>query len=282
VLEKKSVLITGTSSGIGNALAREFNAKGYNVLATARRADSIQDLKDLGITPLSVDVDSPESIAALRKEVEALTGGKLDMLINNAGRRCTMPAVDLDIDDVEACFRTNVFGVMRMCKAFAPLVIAAKGTIVQIGSIAGVMPYVFGSAYNASKAALHAYSNTLRVEMAPFDVKVVTFVTGGVVSGLTRADVKLPADSIYLPINAAFERRSGYSQEVGMPTEKYARSVVSQLLPRRPKSLIWQGTGSTLVWIASTFLPYWVMDYYFSWQFNLRGLRKSNLAKKNV
>jgi 1-acylglycerone phosphate reductase len=95
--------------------------------------------------------------------------------------------------------------------------------------------------------------------MAPFDVKVVIVFTGGVISGLTRADVKLPADSIYLPINAAFERRSGYSQEVGMPTEKYARSVVSQLLPRRPKSLIWQGTGSTLVWIASTFLPYWVM-----------------------
>jgi NAD(P)-dependent dehydrogenase (short-subunit alcohol dehydrogenase family) len=65
-----------------------------------------------------------------------------------------------------------------MCKAFAPLVIAAKGTIVQIGSIAALMPYVFGSAYNASKAALHAYSSTLRVELAPFDVKVITVVTG--------------------------------------------------------------------------------------------------------
>jgi 1-acylglycerone phosphate reductase len=83
--KKKIVLITGCSSGIGHALAREFYAKGYNVLATARRTDSIQDLKSLGITPLSVDVDSPESIAALKKEVEAITGGKLDMLINNAG-----------------------------------------------------------------------------------------------------------------------------------------------------------------------------------------------------
>jgi 1-acylglycerone phosphate reductase len=82
------------------------------------------------------------------------------------------------MDEVEACFRTNVYGVMRMCKAFAPLVIAAKGTIVQIGSLAGVMPYVFGSAYNATKAALHAYSNTLRIELAPFGVKVITVVTG--------------------------------------------------------------------------------------------------------
>jgi 1-acylglycerone phosphate reductase len=95
--------------------------------------------------------------------------------------------------------------------------------------------------------------------MAPFDVKVVTVMTGGVMSGLTRTEVHLPAGSIYLPINADFERRSGYSQEVGMPTDQYARSVVSQLLPRRPKRLIWQGTGSTLIWIASTFLPYWVM-----------------------
>jgi 1-acylglycerone phosphate reductase len=68
-----------------------------------------------------------------------------------------------------------------MCKAFAPLVIASKGTIVQIGSIAAVMPYVFGSAYNASKAALHAYSSTLRVELEPFGVKVITVITGELV-----------------------------------------------------------------------------------------------------
>jgi NADP-dependent 3-hydroxy acid dehydrogenase YdfG len=84
---KKTVLITGTSSGIGHALARELNAKGYAVLATARKTDSIKDLEALGITPLAVDVDSPASIAALKKEVEELTGGRLDMLINNAGQR---------------------------------------------------------------------------------------------------------------------------------------------------------------------------------------------------
>jgi 1-acylglycerone phosphate reductase len=82
---KKTVLITGTSSGIGHALAREFNAKGFHVLATARRTASIDDLEALGITPLALDVDSPDSIAALKKAVEALTGGRLDMLINNAG-----------------------------------------------------------------------------------------------------------------------------------------------------------------------------------------------------
>jgi 1-acylglycerone phosphate reductase len=116
---------------------------------------------------------------------------------------------------------------MRMCQAFAPLVIAAKGTIVQIGSVAGVMPYVFGSAYNSSKAALHAYSNTLRVELAPFGVKVIIIVTGGVKSNIARLDRVLKDDSIYMPLATEYIRRTKHSQEVGMPTENYARSVVS-------------------------------------------------------
>jgi 1-acylglycerone phosphate reductase len=148
---------------------------------------------------------------------------------------------------------------MRMCQAFAPLIIAAKGTIVQIGSVAGVMPYIFGSAYNASKAALHQYSNTLRAELAPFGVKVITIVTGGVKSNIARVDRTLPPDSFYLPLEQEYARRTKHSQEVGMPTEKYARSVISQILTRTPKTLIWEGFGAKLVWFASTFLPVWVM-----------------------
>lgn len=124
----KTVLITGTSSGIGKELAKLLNDKGWKVLATARKAESIGDLSALGITALSLDVDSPESIAALKVEVEAITNGRLDMLINNAGmrlpatllivgvltstgRNLTVPAIDLNMDEVESCFRTNLFGV---------------------------------------------------------------------------------------------------------------------------------------------------------------------------
>ena len=82
---KKTVLITGCSSGIGHALAREFNSKGFQVLATARSKDSIRDLEEKGITPLALDVDSSESIQSLKEEVELITGGRLDMLVNNAG-----------------------------------------------------------------------------------------------------------------------------------------------------------------------------------------------------
>lgn len=148
---------------------------------------------------------------------------------------------------------------MRMCQAFAPLLIAAKGTIVQIGSVAGVMPYVFGSAYNSSKAALHQYSNTLRVELAPFDVKVITIVTGGVKSNIARTERSLPPDSYYLPLTQEYARRLKHSQEVGMPTEQYANSVVSQILRHRPARFVWEGFGANLVWFASTFLPVSIM-----------------------
>jgi 1-acylglycerone phosphate reductase len=146
-----------------------------------------------------------------------------------------------------------------MCQTFAPLLIAAKGTIVQIGSVAGIMPYVFGAAYNASKAALHQYSNTLRVELAPFGVNVITIVTGGVKSNIARTDRTLAPDSIYQPLAQEYARRLKHSQEVGMPTEEYARSVINQILVKRPPKYAWAGFGANLVWFASTFLPAWVM-----------------------
>ena len=97
--------------------------------------------------------------------------------MNNAGRNYTVPCLDLDISEVQATFDANVFGVMRVTQAFMPLLIKAAEAkrqgaedprVVMIGSLAGVMPYVFGGAYNATKAALHAYSDTLRVEVEPF------------------------------------------------------------------------------------------------------------------
>jgi 1-acylglycerone phosphate reductase len=84
-------------------------------------------------------VNIPESVSQLKKDVERITDGKLDYLVNNAGRNYTVPALDVDFDEVEETFKTNVFSVMRMCKEFAPLLIEAKGTIIQIGSLAGIM-----------------------------------------------------------------------------------------------------------------------------------------------
>ncbi|KAF7507559.1 hypothetical protein GJ744_010350 [Endocarpon pusillum] len=261
---RKSVLITGcTPGGIGYSLALEFHSHGYRVFATARSPSTISSLAALGIETLALELHDPQTIRSLQSQIRSLTNGRgLDILVNNAGKNDTMPALELDMDEVQKTFDVNVFGVMRMCQAFGPMVVQAKGIIVMIGSIVAVTPCVFGSSYNASKAAMHAYSDTLRVELEPFGVRVITVVTGGVKSNIFRSGRGLSRDSLYLPVEAEFERRLNYSQEGAMATAEYAKSVVNHLLKKQPKKYVWQGRKSWLVWFAYTFLPRRVMDLY--------------------
>ncbi|KAI9797283.1 MAG: hypothetical protein M1833_005579 [Piccolia ochrophora] len=279
--EKQTVLITGCApGGIGHALAEDFSSRGFRVFATARKVDQLTELEAKGIETLALDVTSASSVEAAKADIEGRAGGRLDFLVNNAGRNYTVPALDVDLDEVQSTFDTNLFGVMRMCQAFAPLLIESKGTIVQIGSFAGIMPYVFGATYNASKAALHAYSNTLRLELAPFDVKVVTIVTGGVQSRIARTERSLPEGSLYTPINDAYQSRLTHSQRNAMPTVDYARSVVNQVTKSRPPRWVFEGGKSWLMWFLDTYAPRSVWDWIFPRMFGLNRLRKPAMAQK--
>ncbi|EER44773.1 short chain dehydrogenase/reductase [Histoplasma capsulatum H143] len=223
---RKSVLITGCSpGGIGHSLAREFHRNGLRVLATARDKSSLISLEEQGIETLSLVVDKEESRRACRDEVELLLKGKgLDYLVNNAWACIvehiftldelgyTVPVLDVNLQKAREVFETNFISVIAMCQEFAPLIIKAKGTIVQIGSVAGIIPYVFGGVYNASKAALHSLSDSLRVELAPFGVQVTTIITGGVKSNIARTAHTLPETSLYQPVKAEYARRIGHSQ----------------------------------------------------------------------
>lgn len=264
---------------IGHALAVEFKRQGLRVFATARKTETISNLADQDIETLPLEITSEGSIAALKTEIASRTNDTLDILVNNAGRNYTVPALDVEMDEIRETFETNVFAVMRMCQVFAPLLIRAKGTIVQIGSLAGVMPYVFGAPYNASKAALHSYSDTLRVELAPFEVRVVTVKTGGVTSNISRTHRTLPEDSIYLPLAAEYERRQTHSQANAIPNKQYAQSVVRQVLGYPSRDTIWEGGKSWLVWFVSSFFPRWIMDLVISRMFHLWKLKQSHTKK---
>ena len=157
-----------------------ITCEGLHVIATARNASVLAELGELGMSTLALDVTKADSIATCHDEVARITGGTLDILVNNAGRTHTHPATDIDLDDVRETFETNVFGVMAMCAAFADLLIAARGLIVNIASLAAVTPYVFGSVYCASKGAVVSYSRTLRVELQPFGVRVMVAMAGTV------------------------------------------------------------------------------------------------------
>jgi NAD(P)-dependent dehydrogenase (short-subunit alcohol dehydrogenase family) len=152
----------------------------------------------MGIEVWSLDVTSMESIKETVTKVRELAGGSLDFLVNNAGvgRRSTqfqgdsrtggadmhagyqMPLLDSDVDTIKSLFETNVFAVLSVTQGLVPLLIEAKGTIINISSVAGEFALVYSGGYNASKAAMRALSETLRVELMPFDVKVMTVITG--------------------------------------------------------------------------------------------------------
>ncbi len=216
------------------------------------------------------------------------------MLINNAGVSYVVPALDMMLPEAKAVFDTNVFAVMRICQAFAPLLIEAKGTIVMIGSIAAVMPYAFGAIYCASKAALHAYANALRVEMAPLGVKVITVVTGGVKSNLaTRIKRVLPVDSYYSDLDEAYQRRQKYANELGISPEKYAEDVIGQIIPGggdwpwrwilrdARKRWIWAGAKAALIyWLTGGWTWHGLLDWYFTRTFQLNRVRNSPKLKQ--
>lgn len=136
---KGSVLITGCSDGgIGSGLALVFQERGYHVFATARNLDKTSALKNLpNVTLLKLEVTDASHIQAVKDAVSAHTGGTLSYLINNAGRNHFMPLLDEDINAAKMIFETNVWGPLAITQAFAPLLIKAKGTLVNITSIAG-------------------------------------------------------------------------------------------------------------------------------------------------
>lgn len=146
---RRTVLITGCSDGgIGSALAQEFHAQNYHVFATARNISKMTDLAQLpNATLLTLDVLDNAQIMQSAKDVSGKTGGKLDVLINNAGRNHFMPVLDIDIEDAKRIFDTNFWGALSVMQAFSPLVIKTKGSIVNITSISGYVntPYMGNS-----------------------------------------------------------------------------------------------------------------------------------------
>ncbi|KAF9052226.1 NAD(P)-binding protein [Hymenopellis radicata] len=264
---RKSVLITGCrQGGIGGALAREFHSKGLRVFATALSASHLADLEALGVETFSLDVTSRPQIAALAAEISTRTGGTLDILVNNAGRSRNRAALDESDEDMLLMFETNLFSAIRMVNDFSGLLIKAKGTIVNIGSVTAFVPLTFSASYNASKAALLQYSDTLRIELAAFEVKVLVTLTGGVQSNLTNVISELPPNSLYQPIAAEYCARPGSTQNGAVPNAVFARGLVPQILKKNPPKWVWNGSSVWKVWILSFFprgLTSWVVRDWF-------------------
>ncbi|KAJ5091770.1 hypothetical protein NUU61_006640 [Penicillium alfredii] len=260
----KTVLITGCSAGgAGSALVEAFHERGLHVFATARSLSKMAHLEKLpNVTLLELDVVSPSSISAAIETVTAKTGGKLDYLVNNSGQACVRPALDTDLERARKLFDVNFWGTVNVIHAFAPLIIASKGMIVNICSIAAVLHTAWGAFYNSSKAAVRSYSESLRLEMAPLGVKVMTVMAGTLATNVfaNHPDPQLPENSLWKAASKEITTTaSGSLTEGAMLPSEFARRVVGDVLAG-VNGLTWRGKLASIGWFIQGFMPTWVMD----------------------
>jgi NAD(P)-dependent dehydrogenase (short-subunit alcohol dehydrogenase family) len=174
------VLVTGCSSGIGRACARRLHRAGAVVYATARRPESLAELADEGIATLRLDVTDEKSMRTAVDTVEA-AHGSLGALVNSAGFAVSGAVEEVPLADVRRQFETNVFGLIRLSQLALPAMRAAgTGTVVNISSIFGRYGVPGAGLYQASKHAVEALSDALRLELAPFGIRVVLVEPGPV------------------------------------------------------------------------------------------------------
>jgi NAD(P)-dependent dehydrogenase (short-subunit alcohol dehydrogenase family) len=174
---RKVILITGASSGIGKACAEHLASRGYRVFGTCRGAAARQSAPD-NIEMLSMNVDDDHSVKdAVGNLIEKV--GRLDGVINNAGFALMGSVEDTSIEEAKAQMETNFFGVLRVCRAVLPIMRKqGSGHIVNISSLAGVLGLPFSGLYSASKFALEGMTESLRLELRPFGVRVVLIEPG--------------------------------------------------------------------------------------------------------
>jgi 1-acylglycerone phosphate reductase len=289
--QQKTVLITGCSDGgLGAALAVAYHEAGYRVFATARNPSKMAALKSMGIETLTLDVMSEESISTCVSEVTKLTGGTLNVLLNNAGAQYNMPISDLSIPEAKKTFDLNVWSCISTTQAFMPLLMRAKdGAMVvnhtSVGSTAGLP---FQAAYNASKAALAMFSDILRLELEGFNIRVVDLKTGGVKSNILAnlTHTELPSNSIYAAARDDAEKMlSGEKLKslkgTYVEADVWAKGVVKDLTKSKPPYQIWRGGSAWLAWL-STFLPIGLFDGELKKVTGLDNvIRKINEARLN-
>lgn len=193
---QKAVLVTGATSGIGRYIAEHLAGSGYFVYAGARKQADIDALNAIpNMQAVRLDVTKPDDIEAAVSTVRN-AGRGLHGLVNNAGVIIAGPTLETDIDDVEWLFDVNVYGVMRVTKAFSPMIIESKGRITTIGSIAGGIGIEWLGPYSMSKHAVEAYTDTLAQEMQRFDVDVSIIEPGNFSSRIWDQQVARAGDGL--------------------------------------------------------------------------------------
>jgi NAD(P)-dependent dehydrogenase (short-subunit alcohol dehydrogenase family) len=260
----QTVLVTGASSGIGQATARLLAERGFTVFGTARNPESAQSQ---GVAMVALDVRSDESVRACVEQVVA-KAGRLDVLVNNAGYAVTGAAEETSVDEAKAQFETNFFGIVRMVNAVLPRMRASgAGKIINISSLAGNTAIPYSGFYSASKFALEGYSESLWYEVRPFGISVSLVEPGFVNTPIGEAS---PAAARPLSAYDTTRKRMlaafGHALESGIPPEQVARRVL-QIIEQRAPGLRYR-VGAQATWLPR-------LRNVVPWKVYAAGVRKT-------
>ena len=267
----KSILITGCSSGIGLHAALTLSARGYQVFATARKAQDVADLQAKGLTAYQLDLTNTDSITQAVTQVLEKTGGRLDYLFNNGAYGQPGALEDLPTQVLRDQFETNVFGWHELTKQIIPVMKRqGHGRIIQCSSVLGVVSMAYRGAYNASKYAIEGLTDTLRLELKSANIAVV-LLEPGPINTQFRANALLAVQA-NIDIEAS-DHKVQYQQQIArLSSEKsnapftleplhVTQALIHALESKQPKLRYRITTATKLFAVLKRLLPARWLDY---------------------
>ncbi|KJK12629.1 short-chain dehydrogenase [Terrabacter sp. 28] len=263
---KKVALVTGASAGIGESIAVHLVEAGWTVYAVARRVDRMAGLASRGVTTFAMDVtDDGSMVAGVRRVIDEQ--GRIDALVNNAGYGSYGPVETVPLEEARRQFEVNVFGPARLTQLVIPQLRRQRsGTIVNISSIGGRIYEPLGAWYHATKFAVEGFSDSLRLELAPFGIDVVLIQPGPIVSewdGIARESMLAWSrgtdyEKAAMRMAASYERT--YDPRRISSPDAVAEKVLVALEAANPAARYPAGRGARTILAARRLLPDRLMD----------------------
>jgi NAD(P)-dependent dehydrogenase (short-subunit alcohol dehydrogenase family) len=266
----ETVLITGATAGIGKHTALHLAKRGHRVIATGRNEKALAELRAAGLEAVALDVTSTASIEAARAEIERLTGGRgVDVLVNNAGYGLFGPVEELSDADVRKQFDTNVFGLLAVTRAFVPGMRARGwGRVVNVSSVGGRMVFPLGGVYHATKYAVEALSDALRLELRQFGIRVSVIEPGYIATEFTSTTMShlekyvrddSPYATAYRLVGDAEDRLA----KLAVGPESVARAIEHAATSRWSRArYVAPSYNAVGPWLMRV-LPAWLTDWAF-------------------
>lgn len=270
-MSTQSILITGCSSGIGLHAALTLSARGYQVFATARKAQDVADLQAKGLTAFQLDLTEAESITQAVTQVLEQTGGRLDFLFNNGAYGQPGALEDLPTQALREQFESNVFGWHELTKQIIPVMKRqGHGRIIQCSSVLGFVSMAYRGAYNASKYAIEGLTDTLRLELKNANIAVV-LLQPGPINTQFRANA-LAAFQANIDIESSDHKQQYHQQLERLMSEKsnapftlealdVTKALIHALESKKPKLRYRITTPTKLFAIFKRILPARILDY---------------------